>query len=39
VGLASFNGIGFDVTSGSMADSDTTAVATANQVTIEIYYK
>jgi hypothetical protein len=39
VGLASFNGIGFDVTSGSMADSDTTAVAAANQVTVEIYYK
>jgi hypothetical protein len=39
VGLATFNGIGFDVTSGSMADSDTTAVATANQVSVEIYYK
>jgi hypothetical protein len=39
VGLATFTGIGFDVTAGSMADSDTTAVATANQVTVEIYYK
>jgi hypothetical protein len=39
VGLATFNGIGFDVTSGSMADSDSTAVATANQITVEIYYK
>jgi len=39
VGLASPNGIGIDVTSGSMADSDSTAVSTANQVTVEVYYK
>ena len=39
VGLALSGGIGVDVTTGSMADSDTTAIATANQVTIEVYYK
>ena len=39
VGLAFSNGIAFDVTSGSMADNDTTAIASANQVSIEVYYK
>jgi hypothetical protein len=39
VGITIPNGIGFDVTSGSLADSDSTAVATANQVTVQIYYK
>jgi hypothetical protein len=39
VGITIPNGIGFDVTSGSLADSDGTAVATANQVTVQIYYK
>jgi hypothetical protein len=39
VGITIPNGIGYDVTSGSLADSDSTAVATANQVTVQIYYK
>jgi hypothetical protein len=39
VGITIPNGIGFDVTSGSLADSDSTAVATANQVTVQVYYK
>jgi hypothetical protein len=39
VGLAFPNGIGVDVTSGSLADSDSTAVSTASQVTMEVYYK
>ena len=39
VGMAVSNGIAFDVTSGSMADSDTAAVASANQISVEIYYK
>jgi len=39
VGLALPNGIGIDATSGSMADSDSTAIATANQVSVEVYYK
>jgi hypothetical protein len=39
VGITIPNGIGFDLTSGSLADSDNTAVATANQVTVQIYYK
>ncbi len=39
VGLAFPNGIAVDVTSGSMADSDTSSVATASQVALEIYYK
>ena len=39
VGLAFSNGIGVDVTSGSMADSDTTGVSTASQVSVEVYYK
>jgi hypothetical protein len=38
VGLTFSNGIGVDVTSGSMADNDTAAVTTASQVTVEIYY-
>ncbi len=39
VGLVFASGIALDVTSGSMADSDTAAVATAAQVTVEVYYK
>jgi hypothetical protein len=39
VGVTIPNGIGFDVTSGSLADSDSTGIATANQVTVQIYYK
>ncbi len=39
VGLVFSNGIGFDVTSGSMADADTATVAAANQVSVQIYYK
>jgi hypothetical protein len=39
VGLAFSNGIGVDVTSGSMADSDSTAVSAASQVSVEVYYK
>ncbi len=39
VGITIPNGIGFDVTSGSLADSDSTAISTANQVTVQIYYK
>ncbi len=39
VGLVFASGIALDVTSGSMADSDTAAVATASQVTVEVYYK
>ena len=39
VGMVFGGGIAFDVTSGSMADSDTTAVAAANQISVEIYYK
>ncbi len=39
VGLTFSNGIGLDVTAGSLADSDTTTIATANQVSVEIYYK
>ena len=39
VGLVFTNGIALDVTSGSMADADTTAVAAASQVTVEVYYK
>lgn len=39
IGLALSGGIGVDVTAGSMADSDTTAIATASQVTVEVYYK
>ena len=39
VGLVFSSGIAVDVTSGSMADSDTAVVATASQVTVEVYYK
>ena len=39
VGLAFSNGIGVDVTSGSLSDSDSTALSTASQVTVEVYYK
>jgi hypothetical protein len=39
VGLAFSNGIGVDVTSGSLADSDGTPVSTASQITVEVYYK
>jgi len=39
VGVTFPNGIGLDVTSGSLADSDGTAIASANQVTVEVYYK
>jgi hypothetical protein len=39
VGLTFSTGIGLDVTSGSLADSDTTAVATASQISVELYYK
>ncbi len=39
VGLGFSNGIGVDVTTGSLADSDTTVIATANQVAVTVYYK
>jgi hypothetical protein len=39
VGITIPNGIGFDVTSGSLADSDGTAISAANQVTVQIYFK
>ena len=39
VGLAFSNGIGVDVTTGSLADSDSTTIATANQVSVTVYYK
>ena len=39
VGMAFSGGIAFDVTSGSLADNDTAAVASANQISVEIYYK
>ena len=39
VGLVFSTGIAVDVTSGSMADSDTASVAAANQVSVEVYYK
>ncbi len=39
LGLAFSGGIALDVTSGSLADADTTTVATASQVAIEVYYK
>ena len=39
VGLVFSGGIAMDVTSGSLADADTTAVATASQVNVEVYYK
>ena len=39
VGVMFAGGIGIDVTSGTMADADTTAVASANQVSVEVYYK
>ncbi len=39
VGLVFSAGIAVDVTSGSMADNDTSVVGTASQVTIEVYYK
>jgi hypothetical protein len=39
VGWVFSGGIGFDVTSGSGADSDTTSVATANSVLVNIDYK
>ena len=39
LGLAFSGGIALDVTSGSLADTDTTTVATASQVAVEVYYK
>ena len=39
VGLVFSSGIAVDVTSGNMADSDTTVVATANQVSVEVFFK
>ncbi len=39
LGLAFSSGIALDVTSGSLADADTTTVATASQVAVEVYYK
>ena len=39
VGLTFANGIGIDATSGSLADSDSTAIATASQVSVDVYYK
>ncbi len=39
IGLYYSTGIGFCVTTGSMADSDTGTLATANQVTVTIGYK
>ena len=39
VGIVFPGGIGVDVTAGSLADSDTTTIAAANQVSLEIYYK
>lgn len=39
VGLVFGTGIALDVTSGSMADNDTTVIAAANQISVEIYYK
>jgi hypothetical protein len=39
IGLYCNSGIGFAVTTGSLADSDTTAVATANTVTVNIGFK
>jgi hypothetical protein len=37
LGLTFGTGIAFDATSGSLADSDTATIATANQVAIEVY--
>jgi hypothetical protein len=39
IGLVFSSGIAMDVTSGTMADSDTAAVTTANQVSVEVYFK
>jgi len=39
IGLVFGSGIGVDVTSGSMADSDTGAVGTAATVSLSVYYK
>jgi hypothetical protein len=39
VGLTFANGIGIDATSGSLADSDSTAIAAASQVSVDVYYK
>ena len=39
VGLVFLAGLAADVTSGSMADNDTATIATANQVSLEVYYK
>jgi hypothetical protein len=39
VGVTVPNGIGVDVTSGSMADSDSSSISSANQVAVEVYYK
>jgi hypothetical protein len=39
VGLTFNNGIALDVTTGSLADSDTSVIAAANQVSVEVYYK
>ncbi len=39
VGIAFTSGIAFDVTSGSLADNDTTTVSSPNQISIEVYYK
>ena len=39
VGVALGTGIGFDVTTGSLADSDTSTIATASTVTVQVFYK
>lgn len=39
VGMVFSGGIGLDVTSGTMADTDTAVVASASQVSVEIYFK
>ena len=39
IGLAFASGIAFDVTSGSMADNDTSTIATANTVNVSVFYK
>ena len=39
VGFAFGTGIGLDVTTGSLADSDTATIATANTVTAQVFYK
>jgi hypothetical protein len=39
IGVIFSGGIAMDVTSGSLADSDATSVATANQVAVSVYFK